>query len=311
MPPKEKSYEEKVESRLRYYKSSGSHKGKTDAELRTIAEDSIKLSALLSELEITDQFEDQTEKDRAEELARKYFKDYTFEYVSDKNTLKQLIFLEMLNERLQRSLNEFYKDAQSVPVQMMDGLHKNLIQIIELKKILGLTKSDKDSSSSDAGKALDLLKKKFRVWRQNNQGSRTLVCPHCSKMVMLKIRTDAWDAHKHPFFQDRWLTNPHLFALLDAGKLTISDVAKVLDTSEDYILWIRNKIAPNKSIKQLNIDLKQKADITTQENSDKSSAIAPTIEEAEIVESTPDQTINTAPVDPITSFISNLSKKSE
>jgi len=37
---------------------------------------------------------------------------------------------------------------------------------------------------------------------------------------MLKIRTEAWEAQKHPFFKDRILANKHLVKLYKDKKIT-------------------------------------------------------------------------------------------
>jgi hypothetical protein len=257
IPLKSLSFEEEVAARVKQYSALGAYKHLSSQELRETAETKVRLARLLRDLEIDTLFDDDDEKNEAVNLAEKYFNDYVFEFVSDKNTLKQLIFLEVLNKRIQRNLNEFYKDSQSVPTQIMEGLHKNLIQIIELKKILGLTKSDKEVGSSEANQALDLLKKKFKAWRKLNQGSRTIICPHCSKMVMLRIKTDAWEAQGHPYFIDRWLGSIPLFNLYKAGKITKKDCAEVLQTSEDYIDWISSKLQANSPEQLTNIKAKE------------------------------------------------------
>jgi hypothetical protein len=60
-------------------------------------------------------------------------------------------------------------------------------------------------------------------------------------MVMLKMRTEAWEAQKHPYFKDRLLGNEQLIRLYKLGKLTKEDVASVLGTSPDYTDWLINK----------------------------------------------------------------------
>ena len=81
-----------------------------------------------------------------------------------------------------------------------------------------------------------------KVWREKNQGTRSLICPHCQKMVLLKIRTDKYDAQSHPFFEDRVLSNPHLIKMYAEGKISVEDVAKVLEVSVDYVNpWLINK----------------------------------------------------------------------
>jgi len=248
---------DEVMKRVKQYRNFPGYKNKTEAELIRIAEEKIRIDNLIDDIGVVEQFDNKTEQKEALELARKYLNDYTFEYVSDKNTLKQLIFLEVLNKRLQAMLNEFYKDAQSVPVQMMEGLHKNIMQITTLKETLGLVKEGKEEAQTGLS-AIDVLKKKFKKWREDNNGSRTMVCPHCSKMVLLKIRTEAWEAQRHPYFKDRFLANVPLFDLLKRNRLTKTEVAAILETSEDYIDWIMTKLAPNPTIKDLNKELEAK-----------------------------------------------------
>jgi DNA-directed RNA polymerase subunit RPC12/RpoP len=82
----------------------------------------------------------------------------------------------------------------------------------------------------------------MKKWREENQGSRSLQCPHCGKMVLLKIRTDIWESLKHPFFKDKILANTHLMEMYRIGKISKHDVAKVLGTSVDYVAWLVKKI---------------------------------------------------------------------
>jgi len=204
-------------------------------------DEQIRIDTLLKDLDVVSQLEDKDERKEAVLMAKKYLKDYSFEYASDKSVLRQLIYLEIINIRIQNSLNEFYRDAKAVPQQMVDSLHKNTIQLTALRETLGLVKDGKEEAQTGLS-TIDVLKKKFKKWREENQGSRTLVCPECSKMVMLKIRTDKWEATTHPFFQDRFLTNKHLIEMYQSGKISKLDVSLVLGTSEDYVDWIISKI---------------------------------------------------------------------
>ena len=61
-------------------------------------------------------------------------------------------------------------------------------------------------------------------------------------MILLKIRTEAWEALKHPFFKDKILANKQLWLLYKKGKITKKDVSLVLGTSEDYVDWLEEKI---------------------------------------------------------------------
>jgi len=64
------------------------------------------------------------------------------------------------------------------------------------------------------------------------------------------MKTEAWESQKHPFFRDRVIYNKELFKLYHEGKIGKKDVAAVLETSEDYIDWVINKIEKVEQIKQ-------------------------------------------------------------
>jgi hypothetical protein len=209
-------------------------------------------------------FSDTEQKDLAQELLKKYLKEYDIESVSDKNLLKQLIHLEIYHFKLQKKINNFSLEDGYKSYQLKDlteALHKNLEQILKLKEKLGLLTNRKEVSS-DAFKAIELLKKKFRVWLDNNQASRFLICPWCSKEILLRIKTDAWESQKFPYFKDRLLGNDHLVKLYKMGKLTKEDVALILGTSSDYTDWLIEKwkeipqVIETKEVKkEIDIDL--------------------------------------------------------
>jgi len=183
------------------------------------------------DLDVSNLFIDPAEKRLANELLAKYLKDYSIETISDKNTLKQLIYLEAFQTRLQKAANEFNATSGSVPIDLMEAIHKNLNQIVSLKEKLGLTKKNVEV---DGLKHLELLQKKFKKWREENGPMKTMVCPHCGKLTRLILRLDALEAIKHPFWKDRVLGNEHIIRLFKAGTLTKTDLARIFGVSEDY-----------------------------------------------------------------------------
>ncbi len=187
--------------------------------------------------EIVNKFKGE-ERKQALSLLEKYFKDYSIESVSDINTLKEIIFYEIIQYRLQDKLNDF-AESKTIPIQLVNVMHENSEAIIKLKNSLGLFADKEKKSEYDV---LKHLKRRFSVWLNENQASRTLVCPHCSKMVLLKMKTDIWESQKHPYFRDRVIYNKVLIQLYHDQKITKKDLAGVLETSEDYIDWVINKI---------------------------------------------------------------------
>lgn len=177
------------------------------------------------------------ERKLAQELYDKYAQEYKLESVSEKNALQQLIYFEVLQYRMQGKLNEAYsKDMKAVPADLVSTMHKNSDAILRIKETLGLHRKKEKQSGYDA---LEHLKQRFLKWCEENQGSRTLKCPHCMEQVLLKIRTDAWEAQKHPFFKDNMIYNKHLFA--NRGRTVLIDdkfIADCLEFSPDYVSWM-------------------------------------------------------------------------
>lgn len=191
----------------------------------------------LDELDITVKFKIRGERLLAKKLLDQYKSDYTIETVSEKNALQEVIYLEVVQLRLQEKLNDLYdEDTKALPFNILDIIHKNSDAIVKLKSTLGLNKSKDRLNAYDA---LEHLKKRFGKWREENQASRTAKCPYCEKLILWKMRTAAWDLQKHPFFKDNTLYNKALFSHL-GQTVTINRefIASVLEVSPDYIDWM-------------------------------------------------------------------------
>jgi len=184
------------------------------------------------------------EKKLAKKLFDGYKKNYSIDTLSDLQLLESLVYRETIQIRYKKKIEDLSKSktvkaTDIIPRNVLSSLDDNETHILTLKEKLGLFSDKKEDS--DAFKYLEILKKKFKIWLKENQASRTLICPHCSKMIMLKIRTEAWEAQKHSMFRDRILCNDHLVKLFMDKKITADDCAKVLGTSKDYIQWLISK----------------------------------------------------------------------
>jgi hypothetical protein len=192
------------------------------------------------DLNVAAQFVDKTEKKMARDLLKKYIDDYTIETISDKNTLKQLIYFEIIQIRVQNQVNDAKKNDNAVPLKYIDTLHKNSNQIIALKNTLGITHST--GGKEDTYSSLKTLMKKFAVWRKENVTDRAMVCGHCGKVNMLKLRANMYDPVKHPFFQGRFITNKVLLRLYKEGRMSKEEYAEALGVSTDYVDFFIEKI---------------------------------------------------------------------
>jgi len=231
----------------------------------------VKKRFALKDLGVHKLFSDKDEVKLAKDLAKLYLDEFIPKTISDKNNLCSVIYLEVLQKRLQDVMNELTaQGASAIPLNLVDTIHKNLKELAANKERLGLIGKEKEETLNDGYKSLQSIKEKFKVWRSENQGSRTMVCPHCGKMTMLKIRMDKWLTQQHPFFKDRFLANKHLMRLYLTDKLTKDDIAKILDSSPDYIDWLVETLwmtdpeyrkefrkYDNKKLKMLEIKLKE------------------------------------------------------
>jgi len=188
------------------------------------------------------------DKKSAKVLVRKYLDDYTPETVSDINTLRSILFLEVLNSRLQDELNSAKEDKQDINLKTVETIHKNLNQILVLKNSLGLTKDKKSGNAKSLDQKIKLMRKQFQVWMENNQASREAVCPYCAQQFLLRIRMEHWEEQKHPFFKDRILYNKPLIDLYLEKTITKEKVAEILECAPDYIDWVLEKVHRNESV---------------------------------------------------------------
>ncbi len=190
-----------------------------------------------------------------ERRIEEYKKVHHIETLAEIEQLKKLIYFEIHHERLQKMLSHFTETGN---VQQLNYLTKTLVDvtntITNLKKELGLLEEKKGESVYEY---IQKLKKKFRLWMNENQASRHIICPHCSRQIILKIRTDCWEARKHPFFKDRIYYNEHLLRLYLAGKISKEDVAKVLNVSNDYVDWLFEKWVSRPDFERLKEEAEQ------------------------------------------------------
>lgn len=185
------------------------------------------------------------EKVKAKKAFDEYCARYHIEAYSDYQMLEELIYREVLQGRLRdkadaiEAKNEKEKKEEKVPRNLVETMNENFNQIMSIKEKLGMFENKQGKDGFDY---IQKLKEKFKKWCEENQGSRSLVCPHCSKMILLKIRTEAWEAQKHPFFKDKLLANRKLWQLYKEGKITKQDIAEILGCSDRYVDWLEKKI---------------------------------------------------------------------
>ena len=201
----------------------------------------IKGTGSAATIDITGKFKDKEEQKLAQILLDRYLKDFELETISDRNTIQEVIYYEVLQSRIQEKVNDLYSNnVKAIPYDIVAVMHKNSETIIKLKSTLGLNKANKDKLVGYD--AYDHWRKRHVKWLSENQAGRTMKCPHCEQFVLLKMRMEAWEAQKHPFFQDNTVWNRKLMG--DLGKTVFIDekyVSEVLETSSDYVSLMVSK----------------------------------------------------------------------
>ena len=200
-------------------------------------------NVVLRELVESGNFNDDKEKKQAKQCFEKYLEAHDFENYSDLSTLSMLVFNEILIGRIQKTINESTgKDGKTyINDKVVKSLHEAENQVLSLKTKLRIDKEEK----ADEFTALQLLKKRFNAWQQENKDSCTIAvpftCQSCGhddvKMVFLRKIVKNWEAIDHTCFQGRFYFNKTAMDMVEAGTLKKEDYAKIFNVSLDYVNW--------------------------------------------------------------------------
>lgn len=246
--------EDKIQLKIKRLSNLPQYKNKTPEEIRAIVIEKVEkqvqkieqdIGSLATKQEISDSlWLDDKEAKKAEMLYNEYKSNGHIEKLSDLNILKDVVYLEIVNERYKQNINICAGNEEKTHQvsKLLEVYLSSLTQLVALKDKLFGKNEEKDFYQFHA-----TLKKKFVLWRKENKGTRTRRCPHCSKEILFMIRLDEYlDPIKHPWYKSRFLYNEHLFQLYIQGKLTKMDVAKVLQgkdvQSTDYVDWVLEKV---------------------------------------------------------------------
>ena len=208
-----------------------------------ILEKTAQKIVVLRELLESGNFLDDKEKMAAKRIFENYLSKLDFENFSDLSTLSMLVYNEILASRLQRTINDSStKDGKSyISDKLIKSLSDLTNQILSLKLKLGVDADKKEDEFS----SLQLLKKRFHAWQQENKDSCTIAvpfsCQSCGrddvKMVFLRKIVKNWEAIDHTCFQGRFYYNKTAMDMVEAGTLKKEDYAKIFNVSLDYVNW--------------------------------------------------------------------------
>ena len=132
---------------------------------------------------------DEDEKKLARELLDRYLSQGSVESESDKDTLKSLIDLQIIAERIKKNLNtEAAKANAGIPTHVLQELRETNEQIQEFKEKLGLTQKNRQSATFLD--TWDKLKRKAVKYYEEHKGCNVTKCPYCQNIIQSVLRTD-------------------------------------------------------------------------------------------------------------------------
>ena len=228
-----------IQSEIKKLSKLKQYKDASEEQLQKMAQKNI----VLSDLANSGNFIDDKEKKQAKQCFEKYLEAHDFETYSDLSTLSMLVFNEILIGRIQNTINECTtKDGKTyINDKLVKSLHEAENQVLSLKTKLRIDKEEK----ADDFTALQLLKKRFHNWLQENRNECSIAVPYTCKnchtddvkMVLLRKRVSDWDAITHPHFLGRFWYNKDAMDLVKSNVLSKENYAKIFATSIDMVNW--------------------------------------------------------------------------
>ena len=190
---------------------------------------------------------------QANKLYRQYKDHYHIEQLSDLQVLRDLVWLEIVQERLKKDslqITEAGKKANIIPIQTLEAIDAIQDKILILKTKLGLFEEKKVDSFLNFW---DILKKKVNARANIYRKSFQFKCPSCGKFALLVRKIEDYNIVDFKMFKGTVLYNEELFNLVYDKKITLEDVANVWGQPlTDYVQKMYNDIyLPEKKSKEI------------------------------------------------------------
>jgi hypothetical protein len=210
------------------------NKDKSNDEIMALAKEQSDRQEILGKLTFCINDE---ERDFAKQLLENYLAESSIESFSDKDTLRQLIDIEILIERIKKTLNtEYNKQNPFIPDKLLDQLQELNKQTMALKESLGFSNTNKDKENFI--ELFNALKKKALKYYEEHAGCTEIRCPHCNEYSVAILRTQNKDIKKHPWFKGTVLYNKPLYEMYHKKEITTEKMAEIFGVSTFDIEYI-------------------------------------------------------------------------
>jgi hypothetical protein len=207
------------------------YKNYSEEELRKIVEKKLQKKDL--ELQFSGLKEEEAKK--ATSLYEKYVSETFFESLAEKSSLINLVYLELLKERLQKEISE----SGTVPMGMTEKLIDLDEQIIKTKDKLGMLKEGEELNFEQ--KWNDLEQKCLKYYEEHAAEFYTK-CPYCSKLFPQILPPEKLEPKNAVWFKNTTLYNQEVFELYHQKRITLEEAAKILGVGKNYIELQYNEV---------------------------------------------------------------------
>jgi hypothetical protein len=221
---------------IQKYKNMKQYKDLSDIELEQLVQKKLDEEELLTAfVGLND-----TEKSKAISLYEKYVEEHSFESLAEKSTLINLVYLEILNDRVKIFIEQEGKEKNgAIPLKMTEQLVTNTTQIMDLKDKLGMMR---DADSENALELMNELKEKALAYYNEHAGETYVKCPECQSLFRLLMKIEGLEPAKATFFRGTTLYNQKLMELYHYKKVTLDEVAEIMGVNSKYITFIYENI---------------------------------------------------------------------
>lgn len=212
------------------------NQGKSPEEIAQLVDKKIQEEELLNSFVGLDEIEQK----KAIQLYERYVTEHSFESLAEKSTLVNLVYLEILNDRIKLFIKQEGEEKKgAIPLRMNEQLTFNTTQIMSLKEKLGMLKNKEDESALDL---INELKEKALIYYNEHAGETYIKCPECQNLFRLLMKVDGLEPAKATFFRGTTLYNVKLMELYHYKKVTLEDCAEIMGVNSKYITFIYENI---------------------------------------------------------------------
>jgi len=175
----------------------------------------------------------------ATSMISKYLEELVLDNDYEKDMLIELVWFEVSALKMRQEVNKILKEGKALPKSVMEQIEKFDKMITDKKMKLGIIRDKSFEDSQSPAEKFNQVIKRCQAWAKEHGLSRTIKCPHCARMIALKMRTDKFESTIHPYFiKDKLYWNKSLYKFMLEGRVSKLEMAAILYVAPEYIDWM-------------------------------------------------------------------------